>query len=95
MKVALVTGAGSGIGKASAIALAKAGFSVVLAGRRADALEAVAKEIGKDALAVATDVGDPKSVAISSPRPRKNSAGLMSSSTMPEPARPAPSIWKT
>ena len=62
-KVALVTGAGSGIGKASAIALAKAGFSVVLAGRRADALEAVAKEIGKDALAVATDVGDPKSVA--------------------------------
>ena len=63
MKVALVTGAGSGIGKASAIALAKAGFSVVLAGRRADALEAVAKEIGKNALAVATDVGDPKSVA--------------------------------
>ncbi len=63
MKVAVVTGAGSGIGKASAIALAKAGFSVVLAGRRADALEAVAKEIGKDALAVATDVGDPKSVA--------------------------------
>ena len=63
MKVALVTGAGSGIGKASAIALAKAGFSVVLAGRRADALEAVAKEIGGNALAVATDVGDPKSVA--------------------------------
>ena len=63
MKVALVTGAGSGIGKASAIALAKAGLCVVLAGRRADALEAVAKEIGKDALAVATDVGDPKSVA--------------------------------
>ena len=63
MKVALVTGAGSGIGKACAIALAKAGYAVVLAGRRADALEAVAKEIGKDALAVATDVGDPKSVA--------------------------------
>ncbi len=63
MKVALVTGAGSGIGKACAIALAKAGYAVVLAGRRADALEAVAKEIGKNALAVATDVGDPKSVA--------------------------------
>jgi NAD(P)-dependent dehydrogenase (short-subunit alcohol dehydrogenase family) len=63
MKVAVVTGAGSGIGKASAIALAKAGFSVVLAGRRADALVVVAREIGGDALAVATDVGDPKSVA--------------------------------
>ena len=63
MKVALVTGAGSGIGKACAIALAKAGYAVVLAGRRADALEVVAKEIGKDALAVATDVADPKSVA--------------------------------
>jgi NAD(P)-dependent dehydrogenase (short-subunit alcohol dehydrogenase family) len=63
MKVALVTGAGSGIGKASAIALAKAGFSVVLAGRRAEALEAVAREIGGDALAVAADVADPKSVA--------------------------------
>ena len=63
MKVALVTGAGSGIGKACAMALAKAGYAVVLAGRRADALEAVAKEIGKDALAVATDVADPKSVA--------------------------------
>jgi NAD(P)-dependent dehydrogenase (short-subunit alcohol dehydrogenase family) len=63
MKVALVTGAGSGIGRASAIALSKAGYAVVLAGRRADALEAVVKEIGKDALAVATDVADPKSVA--------------------------------
>ena len=63
MKVALVTGAGSGIGKACAIALSQAGYAVVLAGRRADALEAVAKEIGTNALAVATDVTDPKSVA--------------------------------
>ena len=63
MKVALVTGAGSGIGKACAVALANAGYAVVLAGRRLDALEAVAKEIGKSALAVATDVTDPKSVA--------------------------------
>ena len=64
MKVALVTGAGSGIGKACAMALANAGYSVVLAGRRIDALETVAKEIGKNAFAVATDVTDPKSVAI-------------------------------
>jgi NAD(P)-dependent dehydrogenase (short-subunit alcohol dehydrogenase family) len=64
MKVALVTGAGSGIGKACAMALAHAGYSVVLAGRRIDALETVAKEIGKNAFVVATDVTDPKSVAI-------------------------------
>jgi NADP-dependent 3-hydroxy acid dehydrogenase YdfG len=63
MKVALVTGAGSGIGKACAMALSQAGYAVVLAGRRADALEAVAREIGTNALAVATDVTDPKSVA--------------------------------
>jgi NAD(P)-dependent dehydrogenase (short-subunit alcohol dehydrogenase family) len=63
MKVAIVTGAGSGIGRAAAMALAQAGFSVVLAGRRADALNAVAVEIGKTATAVATDVMDPKSVA--------------------------------
>jgi NADP-dependent 3-hydroxy acid dehydrogenase YdfG len=63
MKVAIVTGAGSGIGRATAMALAQAGFSVVLAGRRADALNAVAAEIGKTATAIATDVMDPKSVA--------------------------------
>jgi NAD(P)-dependent dehydrogenase (short-subunit alcohol dehydrogenase family) len=63
MKVALVTGAGSGIGKACAIALAKDGYAVVLAGRRLEALETVASAIGNNALAVATDVADPKSVA--------------------------------
>ena len=45
-KIAIVTGAGSGIGKASALALANAGWTVVLAGRRKDALEGTAKEIG-------------------------------------------------
>ncbi|MBN9583403.1 MAG: SDR family NAD(P)-dependent oxidoreductase, partial [Afipia sp.] len=39
LKVAIVTGAGSGIGRASALALMKAGFSLVLAGRRRDPLE--------------------------------------------------------
>jgi NAD(P)-dependent dehydrogenase (short-subunit alcohol dehydrogenase family) len=65
MKVAMVTGAGSGIGKASAVALAAAGYALVLAGRRQAALDAVAAAIegeGGKALAVATDVGDPASV---------------------------------
>jgi NAD(P)-dependent dehydrogenase (short-subunit alcohol dehydrogenase family) len=60
-KVALVTGAGSGIGKASAIALAREGFAVVLAGRRPEPLQEVASEIqgfGGRALAVPTDVGN-------------------------------------
>jgi NAD(P)-dependent dehydrogenase (short-subunit alcohol dehydrogenase family) len=64
-KVAIVTGAGSGIGKAAALALLKEGYSVALAGRRKEALEAVAKAAGADgarALAVPTDIGKPESV---------------------------------
>ncbi len=64
-KVALVTGAGSGVGRASALALAKAGFSLVLAGRRAAALDETARAIeesGGRALAVPTDIGDPAQV---------------------------------
>lgn len=63
MKVAVVTGAGSGIGKAVAQAFGRDGYAVVLAGRRAEALNAVAASIGANALAVPTDVTDPKSVA--------------------------------
>jgi len=61
-KVAVVTGAGSGIGKGVALALAKAGYAVALAGRRSQAVEEVAREAGSEALPVATDVTDPKSV---------------------------------
>jgi NAD(P)-dependent dehydrogenase (short-subunit alcohol dehydrogenase family) len=61
-KVALITGGGTGVGKATAVALARVGYAVVLAGRRAEPLEAAAREIGKNALAVATDIGDPASV---------------------------------
>ena len=66
LKVALITGAGSGIGKASALALAKEGYAIVLAGRRQDALDAVAAEIsalGAQVLAVPTDVGDAGAVS--------------------------------
>jgi NAD(P)-dependent dehydrogenase (short-subunit alcohol dehydrogenase family) len=63
-KVAIVTGAGSGIGKASALALLNEGYAVALAGRRKDMLEAVAREAkpGARTLVVVTDVGDPASV---------------------------------
>jgi NAD(P)-dependent dehydrogenase (short-subunit alcohol dehydrogenase family) len=63
-KVAIVTGAGTGIGKASALALLKAGWQVALAGRRAELLEKAIAESGasKNALAVATDVGKPDAV---------------------------------
>jgi len=64
-KVALVTGAGSGVGKASALALMKAGYAMVLSGRRKEPLEAAAAEgqkLGVRTLVVPTNVGDPASV---------------------------------
>ena len=60
--VALVTGAGSGIGRASAVALSKAGFTLVLAGRRPEPLGAAAVEVGNGAVAIPCDVRDPESV---------------------------------
>jgi NAD(P)-dependent dehydrogenase (short-subunit alcohol dehydrogenase family) len=64
-KVAIVTGAGTGIGKAAAFALLKEGYSVAFAGRRIEPLEKAVSESGAGAraIAVSTDVGDPKSVA--------------------------------
>ena len=64
LKVAIVTGAGSGIGRASALALMNAGFSVVFAGRRPEPLEKAVAESGDPArgLAVPTDVANPDSV---------------------------------
>jgi NAD(P)-dependent dehydrogenase (short-subunit alcohol dehydrogenase family) len=64
-KVAVVTGAGTGIGKSAALALLKDGYRVVLAGRRQDMLQQAIKEAGaagERALAVPTDVSNPESV---------------------------------
>ncbi|MBN9061920.1 MAG: 3-oxoacyl-ACP reductase [Rhizobiales bacterium 65-9] len=65
-KTALITGAGSGVGRATAIAFLKDGYRVALAGRRKDALDETVKLSGVDpdrALCVSCDVTDPTSVA--------------------------------
>jgi NAD(P)-dependent dehydrogenase (short-subunit alcohol dehydrogenase family) len=65
LKVAIVTGAGSGIGKGVATAFLRRGYAVVLAGRRKERLEAALQESGEDparGLVAPTDVGDPASV---------------------------------
>ena len=64
-KVAIVTGAGSGVGRSAALALLKNGYSVALAGRRTETLEASlagAEELRERAIVASADVGDPESV---------------------------------
>jgi len=64
-KVAIVTGAGTGVGKAVSLSLMRAGYAVVLAGRRPEPLQAtaaVAASIGSRSLPVPTNIGDPASV---------------------------------
>ena len=91
-KVAIVTGAGSGIGKAVALALAGEGYAVVLAGRRAEALEQTVRDGGDNGsrlLAVPTDVTDP-GVGAGALRPHegRRSAGSTSCSTTPASGAP-------
>jgi NAD(P)-dependent dehydrogenase (short-subunit alcohol dehydrogenase family) len=62
-RTAIVTGAGSGIGRAVSLALSREGWVVVLAGRRRDALEATARDAPARTLVVPTDVRDPLAVA--------------------------------
>jgi NAD(P)-dependent dehydrogenase (short-subunit alcohol dehydrogenase family) len=61
-KIALVTGASSGIGEASALALSQAGYTVVLTGRRQAVLDEVARRAATPALALAADLTDPAAV---------------------------------
>ena len=64
-KISIVTGAGTGVGQAASLALADEGWTIVLAGRRKDPIEAVTNEIksrGGNALAIVTDTSDTKSV---------------------------------
>ena len=65
-KIALITGAGTGVGKHTALALAKVGYHIVLAGRRREPLDETAgliEGLGQKAIVVPTDVGDPASVS--------------------------------
>lgn len=61
-KMAIVTGAGSGIGRACALALAREGAQVALVGRRKERVEEAAREAGGSALAIAADVSKPANI---------------------------------
>jgi NADP-dependent 3-hydroxy acid dehydrogenase YdfG len=89
-KIAIVTGAGSGIGRYVAVALAQNGYSVVLVGRRKEPLEATALEVGQanyQTLVVPADVKDPASVRELFAKTKDLSAGSICSSTTPVSAR--------
>ncbi len=62
MRIAIITGAGSGIGRACAVGLSLDGFTIVLAGRRAAPLDDTAQQLAGDSAVVVADVSDPASV---------------------------------
>jgi len=88
-KIAIVTGAGTGIGRSTTISLLREGYSVVLAGRRKEPLESTVKESGDDGsrtLVCPTDVGNPDSVLALFAQQGQLSDGWTCSLTMPESA---------
>jgi NAD(P)-dependent dehydrogenase (short-subunit alcohol dehydrogenase family) len=62
IRTAMITGAGSGIGRAVALALSQAGFAIVLAGRKQEALEESAAQLSGEYLVAPADIGDPAAV---------------------------------
>ena len=62
-KIALITGAGTGVGRGMAITLAKEGYKVILTGRRKEKLDEVAREINNsDVIVIPADVSEEKSI---------------------------------
>jgi NADP-dependent 3-hydroxy acid dehydrogenase YdfG len=74
-RVAVTTGASSGIGEATARSLAADGHRVVLLARRADRIQALAEELGADAIAVEADVTDRESVVVAAGRVQQELGG--------------------
>lgn len=75
-KVAVITGASSGIGAATARLLVEEGVNVVLAARRKERMDALAEELGDRAMAVAADVGDQQQVTALFDQVRERFGGL-------------------
>jgi NAD(P)-dependent dehydrogenase (short-subunit alcohol dehydrogenase family) len=97
-RTALVTGGGSGLGRAIARALHGAGFRVILTGRRADALAATAEELGPRTRTATVDVADPASVtALADELADETISVLVNNAGVPGPVKPlveiAPEEW--
>ncbi len=82
-RVAVITGASSGIGEATARALAADGHRVALLARRADRIQALADALGNGAIAIAADVTDRDSIVAAAERVQRKLGVWISSSTTP------------